>query len=134
MRSAPWMSRRVADTLPVYARIGCAPVRRGKAIAWTLVLGLAAWALAGSGLANYDTLYALVWGRDLAHGTLPDYDVSLAPTPHPLVTLVGAVLAPLSSAADHAVHGGIEITVTLVLAFVWLAVLGWVVYRLGAAW
>ena len=70
--------------------IGSAPVRRGKAIGWTLVLGLVAWALAGRGLVNYDTLYALVWGRDLTHGTLPDYDVSLAPTPHPLATLAGA--------------------------------------------
>ena len=40
-------------------------MRRGKAIGWTLVLGLVAWALAGRGLVNYDTLYALVWGRDL---------------------------------------------------------------------
>ena len=46
-------------------------MRRGKAIAWTLVLGLVAWALVGRGLVNYDTLYALVWGRDLAHGLDP---------------------------------------------------------------
>src|SRR6185312_1204751 len=72
------------------AAIGSAPVRRGKAIGWTLLLGLVAWALVGRGLVNYDTLYALVWGRDLTHGTLPDYDVSLAPTPHPLATLAGA--------------------------------------------
>jgi len=44
-------------------------VRRGKSIGWTLLLGLVAWALAGRGLVNYDTLYALVWGRDLTHGT-----------------------------------------------------------------
>ena len=75
------------------AAIGSAPVRRGKAIGWTLVLGLVAWALAGRGLVNYDTLYALVWGRDLMHGRLPDYDVSLAPTPHPLATLAGAALS-----------------------------------------
>ena len=43
-------------------------MRRGKAIGWTLVLGLVAWALVGRGLVNYDTLYALVWGRDLTHG------------------------------------------------------------------
>jgi hypothetical protein len=101
-------------------------VRRGKAIAWTLVLGLVAWALAGRGLANYDTLYALVWGRDLAHGTLPDYDVSLAPTPHPLATLAGALLTPLGATG--------AIGAALVLAFVWLGALGWVTYRLGAEW
>jgi hypothetical protein len=101
-------------------------VRRGKAIGWTLVLGLVAWALVGRGLANYDTLYALVWGRDLAHGHLPDYDVSLAPTPHPLATLLGAVLSLLGA-------GG-AIGATLVLAFVWLGALGWVTYALGEAW
>jgi hypothetical protein len=101
-------------------------VRRGKAIAWTVVLGLVAWALAGRGLANYDTLYSLVWGRDLAHGRLPDYDVSLAPTPHPLATLAGALLAPLGATG--------AIDATLALAFVWLGALGWVTYRLGEAW
>jgi hypothetical protein len=101
-------------------------VRRGKAIAWTVVLGLVAWALVGRGLVNYDTLYALVWGRDLAHGTLPDYDVSLAPTPHPLATVVGAVLSVLGASGS--------IGATLVLAFVWLGALGWVTYRLGAEW
>jgi hypothetical protein len=101
-------------------------VRRGKAIAWTLVLGLVAWALVGRGLVNYDTLYALVWGRDLAHGTLPDYDISLAPTPHPLATVVGAVLSVLGASGS--------IGATLVLAFVWLGALGWVTYRLGSEW
>ena len=108
------------------AAIGSAPVRRGKAIGWTLLLGLVAWALVGRGLVNYDTLYALVWGRDLTHGTLPDYDVSLAPTPHPLATLAGAVLSVLGA------QGSID--ATIVLAFVFLGALGWVTYRLGEAW
>ena len=43
--------------------------------------------VAGPGLVNYDTLYTLVWGRQLAHGTLPDLSVAIAPTPHPLATL-----------------------------------------------
>jgi hypothetical protein len=116
---------------------GAAPrllLARARLAAGLALTALAVWLLVGRGLVNYDTLYALVWGRDLAHGTLPAYDVSLAPTPHPLATLAGALLAPLSGAADHAVHGQATITVTLVLAFVSLALLGWVVYRLGAAW
>jgi hypothetical protein len=112
--------------LPRAARIGSAPVRRGKAIAWTLALGLIAWALAGRGLVNYDTLYALVWGRDLAHGTLPDYDIALAPTPHPLATVVGSILSVLGA------QGSID--ATLVLAFVWLGALALITYRLGEAW
>jgi hypothetical protein len=101
-------------------------VRRGKAIGWTLLLGLVAWALVGRGLVNYDTLYALVWGRDLTHGQLPDYDVSLAPTPHPLATLAGAILSVLGASA--------AIDATIVLAFVFLGALGWITYRLGEAW
>ena len=101
-------------------------MRRGKAIGWTLLLGLVAWALVGRGLVNYDTLYALVWGRDLTHGPLPDYDVSLAPTPHPLATLAGAVLSVLGAQAS--------IDATIVLAFVFLGALGWITYRLGEEW
>ena len=43
----------------------------------------------GHGLVNYDTLYALVWGRDLATARLPDYGVAIAPTPHPLADVAG---------------------------------------------
>jgi hypothetical protein len=108
--------------------------RAPRLAAGLALTALALWVLVGRGLVNYDTLYALVWGRDLAHGNLPDYDVGLAPTPHPLATLGGVLLAPLSGAADHGVHGGAAVTATLVLAFVSLALLGWVVYRLGATW
>lgn len=101
-------------------------MRRALPIGWILLLGLVAWALVSRGLVNYDTLYSLVWGRDLAHGHLPDYDVSLAPTPHPLATLLGAILTPLG--AEGAIGA------TLVLAFVWLGALGWVTYLLGEAW
>ena len=97
-------------------------------------LAAAAWALAGRGLVNYDTLYALVWGRDLAHGRSPDLDVPLAPTPHPLGTALGALLSPLSSAADQGVHGTGATATVIVLAFVALGVLGVLVFELGRAW
>ena len=57
--------------------------------------------LAGPGLVNYDTLYALVWGRQLAHGELPDLEVAIAPTPHPLADLGAMLLSPLSSWRDR---------------------------------
>jgi len=50
---------------------------------------------------NYDTYYALVWGKELANWQLPDYDVLRTPTPHPLSTLVGWVLAPFGAAGDR---------------------------------
>jgi hypothetical protein len=98
------------------------------------VLAAALWLLVGRGLVNYDTLYALVWGRDLGHGELPDYDVPVAPTPHPLSNLAGLVVSPLSARARDGVHGEAAVAVTLVAAFLLLALLGWLVYRLGAAW
>ena len=92
------------------------------------------WLVAGHGLLNYDTLTTLVWGRDIARGDLPDYDLSLAPTPHPLATLAAIALAPLSLHAVDGVHGEAAVAVTTGFAFVALALLGWVVYALGAAW
>jgi hypothetical protein len=82
--------------------------------------------IAGVGFANYDTLYALAWGGQLSRGSTPAYDVPIAPTPHPLVELLGVVLAPLG---PHAVE-----QVTVALAFLALSACGWVIYRLGAEW
>ena len=57
-------------------------------------------AVYGRGSAGYDAVWALLWGRDLARGELPDLDpVSTAPTPHPLSNLVGAFLSPLGDDA-----------------------------------
>ena len=109
-------------------------VTRARTLGVVALLGAFAWALVGRGLVNYDTLYAVVWGRDIAHGTLPDYDVTLAPTPHPLATLGGVLIAPFSTAADRGVHGETAATIVLVGAFAALGALGWVVYRLGAEW
>jgi hypothetical protein len=107
---------------------------RARTIGVVALLGALAWALAGRGLVNYDTLYALVWGRDLAHGALPDYDVTLAPTPHPLATVAGALIAPLSASTDRGIHGEAATAAVIIGAFASLGALGWVVYRLGAAW
>lgn len=90
--------------------------------------------LVGRGPINYDTLYAIVWGRDLAHGRLPDYAVSIAPTPHPLATLLAIPLSPLSTHSVSGVHGELASQLVLAGAFLSLAALCYVVYRLGAAW
>jgi hypothetical protein len=109
-------------------------IRAGRAALGVALLAALLWLVAGHGLLNYDTLTTLVWGRDLARGELPDYDLSLAPTPHPLATLAAVALAPLSVHAVDGVHGEAAVTVTAAFAFVALAVLGVVVYALGAAW
>ena len=82
--------------------------------------------LAGVGFVNYDTLYGLAWGGQLSRGSLPAYGVAIAPTPHPLVEILGVVLAPLGPAG--VVH------VTVALAFLALSACAWVVYALGAHW
>lgn len=87
-------------------------------------LGL--WALAGVGFVNYDTLYGLVWGQQLARGEAPQYGMPLAPTPHPLVELLGVSLAPLGA--------GAVADVAVALAFLALSACGWTLYRLGREW
>jgi hypothetical protein len=77
------------------------------------------------GFPNYDTIYALVWGRELAHLESPDYGAALPPTPHPLTDLIGLVSTPLGDGA---------ITVTMIVAYLSLALIGFFVYRLGTIW
>jgi hypothetical protein len=78
-----------------------------------------------AGFPNYDTIYALVWGRELAHGVSPDYGSALPPTPHPLTDLIGLVAAPLGDGA---------ITLTMAIAYASLGLIGYFVYRLGSLW
>src|SRR3954462_4137508 len=89
-------------------------------------LALALWLAWGHGFANYDTLYSLVWGRQIADGESPSFDVSLAPPPHPLANLLGLLSAPLSPRGAEAV--------TVVVAFIALGAVGWLLYELGNRW
>ena len=57
------------------------------------------------GFPNYDTIYALVWGRELAHGVSPDYGAALPPTPHPLADLLGLVDDAARRRRDHGDDG-----------------------------
>jgi hypothetical protein len=82
--------------------------------------------IGGVGFANYDTLYALVWGQQLTRGQTPQYGIPIAPTPHPLVEALGVVLAPLG---PHAMT-----TIAVALGFLALSACTWAVYRLGALW
>jgi hypothetical protein len=92
-----------------------------------IVLGAIALRLiAGVAFANYDTLYALGWGGQLARGETPAYGVPIAPTPHPLLELLGLILYPLGARA--------ELDVVLALAFGALAACGWLIFALGRAW
>src|ERR1700722_9173676 len=80
----------------------------------------------GIGFANYDTLYSLVWGQQIARGQTPSYGANLAPTPHPLLEALGVVLAPLGAKATLAI--------VVAIAYLTLAALGYVVFVLGTRW
>jgi hypothetical protein len=94
-------------------------------LAWVAGVGALLLLVFPLGFPNYDTIYALVWGRELAHGVSPDYGAALPPTPHPLADLLGVVTTPLGDGA---------ITVTMIVAYVSLALVGYLVYRLGSLW
>jgi len=93
--------------------------------AWVAVVSALLLLVFPLGFPNYDTIYALVWGRELAHGVSPDYGAALPPTPHPLADLLGLVTTPLGNGA---------IDVTMVIAYLSLGLVGYLVYRLGALW
>jgi hypothetical protein len=71
---------------------------------------------------TYDSFYALLWGRDLLHLHLPDFDVYRAPTEHPLAIAFGMLCSVFG-------QGGARLMVLgSIVSFV-LAVAG--MYRLG---
>jgi hypothetical protein len=86
-------------------------------VAVTLV-GFALW----PSYPNYDSIYSLVWGRELLEGAAPSFEAFRAPTQHPLALGVAILLWPLGEDADRAL-----VLLTL-LSFVAVVV---AVYRLG---
>ncbi len=109
-------------------RGGRAPRARGAAARWAgglLAAGglaVAARLLYGRGTLGYDAAWAVLWGKQLADGRLPDLDVTGAPTPHPLAIAVGAAIAPAGST-------------NVAIALSWLAfgALGVAAFALGSA-
>jgi len=71
---------------------------------------------------NYDSMYSLLWGRELLHGHTPSFEAYRAPTEHPLGIVFGALLALLGRAGDRTM-------VFMTLASFLVLVAG--LYRLG---
>ncbi len=80
----------------------------------------------GVAFANYDTLYALSWGGQIGQGETPAYRVPIAPTPHPLLELLGVILRPLSA------H--LEIEIVVAIGFLALSCCAWLIFALGRRW
>jgi hypothetical protein len=86
-------------------------------------IGGVTWLIFSGAFLNYDTLYGLIWGRDVAHGRTPDYEVLLAPTPHPLLEAVAMPVSLLGQDSGY--------TVMLALAMVAWGALVWGIFLLG---
>lgn len=76
------------------------PARTTVPIVSTLVATIL-WLLLGAvAVVNYDTLYAMLWGKQLFAGGPAEFAAPAAPTPHPLLTLAGLVSSPLVGSAS----------------------------------
>ncbi|HEV7363459.1 MAG TPA: hypothetical protein VGN71_03640 [Solirubrobacteraceae bacterium] len=91
----------------------------------TIAAGALALWVALPAYVNYDTAWSLVWGGELARGAKPNLEALSAPTPHPLGTLLGVLLAPLEAAAA-------DVATLLVLGS--LAAVVWLALALGRGW
>jgi hypothetical protein len=80
------------------------PTDRRIAVAAAVVIAAVLFASAPGGHLGYDAEYQLVWARDLTDGHTPQYDVRLAPTPHPLQILAGIPAALLGQGGDEAMR------------------------------
>jgi hypothetical protein len=94
-------------------------------VLWIAGGGAVLWLAFGHGFVNYDTFYALLWGHEIAAGESPDYGAPIPPTPHPLATALGIVLAPFGDEAEP---------ITLAIAYGSLAAIAYLCYRLGTLW
>ena len=96
-----------------------------KAALWTAGVTAVLLLLLPVGSPNYDTIYSLVWGGEIASLESPDKSAPLAPTPHPLLELFGALVSPLGDGASVAI---------MVVAYASLGLIGYLVFRLGSSW
>jgi hypothetical protein len=87
-----------------------------------ILLAAMLWIVYGNGVVGYDGMYALVWGDQALHLTSPQLKAPLAPTPHPLAIVAGAVCALFGDA------GPALFEATIMLSF---AMLGWFAFALG---
>ena len=50
---------------------------------------------------NYDSLYSLIWGKEILHGELPSFEVYRGPTQHPLALVFGAFMSLFGTSGDR---------------------------------
>jgi hypothetical protein len=91
-----------ASGLDLPARVQAIPARfwRRGALAALAVIALGAY-LAFPTYPTYDSFYALLWGKALLAGHIPDLRVYRAPTEHPLAIIFGAFCSLFGGAAPR---------------------------------
>jgi hypothetical protein len=77
-------------------------VRTWPAALAVILCAAGLFAALGPGYAGYDAAWSLVWGDEIAHGTLPSYGAPVAPTPHPLANVVAIPLSALGDGGEGA--------------------------------
>ncbi|HKP91071.1 MAG TPA: hypothetical protein VJT75_13975, partial [Thermoleophilaceae bacterium] len=85
---------------------------------------------------GYDSYFALVWGRALAHGDSPDLDPAFASTPHPLFNALATVLDWLPGSSDDLLRAVVLLALGALCAGVFALgreLAGWPVGLLAAA-
>jgi hypothetical protein len=90
-----WLARLQAVPPSTWAKLGFAG----------LVVAAAIGFVAYPTFPTYDSYYALIWGRDLVHLHLPAFGVYRAPTEHPLIIALAALLSPAGESADRLLVG-----------------------------
>src|SRR3954468_9531314 len=98
--SRPRLARRASDkTSGRRPRLTTRTFERGGAVVVCL------FATAGFFLyptyPNYDSVYSLIWGRELLHLEPLSFEAYRAPTEHPLAIAIGAVLSLFGDSADR---------------------------------
>src|SRR3954447_7266198 len=96
---------------------------RLKGPLWSAGIGAALYVYFAGAFANWDTMYTLVWGSEVAHGRRPEFDgVALAPTNHPLYDVLGLILTGFGDTAE---------TIVVAIGFLALGAMTYLAYRLA---
>jgi len=111
-RGPGWLARLRALPASTWAKIGFAALCAGALVGF----------FAFPTYPTYDSYYALIWGRDVLHLHLPNFQIYRAPTEHPLAIAFGVAMSIFGQAGDRLmILGAIASFVALVAGL----------YRLG---
>jgi hypothetical protein len=96
------VQRGVPGSLGVFSRVRAMPANLLAIWAFVCLLAVAVVGFfVRATYPNYDSYYALLWGREILHLHLPSFEAYRAPTEHPLAIAVGGLLSLFGDGADR---------------------------------